>query len=223
MDAMSDELFDPAAFLLSAGSGRRIVEVQPEQLFFSQGDPADSVFYLRQGRVKLSVVSVNGKLATISLLVPGDFFGEESLETGAGQRAATVIAVNRCIAVKIKRDEMIRLLHQKHRFSDHFLSYLVGRSRRTQADLADQIVNSSEKRLARALLLMSEMGNPEDAQAMIPPITQETLAEIVGTTRSRISFFMNRFRDLGLISYKERIRVHRPRLQAVLQGQLAGM
>jgi CRP-like cAMP-binding protein len=222
MDAMSDELFDFAAFLLSLGVDRRIVELDPGESFFAQDDSADSVFYLQKGRVKLSVLSANGKQATISLLSPGDFFGEESLETGPGVRAAAAIAVTRCAALRIKSDEMIRVMHQDQEFYDHFLSYLLGRSRRTQADLVDQMFNSSEKRLARTLLLMAEIENPEEAQAMIPPITQETLAEMIGTTRSRVSYFMNRFRDLGLISYKERIRVHRPRLQSVLQGQFAG-
>ena len=221
MDARSDKLFDSAAFLLSVGFGRRVVELEPDESFFTQGDPADSVFYLQQGRAKLSVVSGKGKQATITLLSPGDFFGEESLGTGPALRSATATAVNRCMAFKIKKDEMVCVMHQEHEFSDHFLSYLLGRSRRTQADLVDQIFNSSEKRLARTLLLMAETAKPEETQAMIPPITQETLAEIIGTTRSRVSFFMNRFRDLGLISYKDRIRVHRSRLQAAMEDQFA--
>lgn len=223
MDARSDKLFDSAAFLLSVGPGRRIVELDPEGFFFAQGDPADSIFYLQQGRAKLSVVSEKGKQATITLLSAGDFFGEESLATGPGLRSATATAVNRCTALKIKKEEMIGMLHREHEFSDRFLSYLLGRSSRTQADLVDQIFNKSEKRLARTLLLMADMSKPEGTQAMIPPITQETLAEMIGTTRSRVSYFMNRFRDLGLISYKDRIRVHRPRLQAVLQDQFAGV
>jgi CRP-like cAMP-binding protein len=199
------------------------VVLEAGQSFFSQDDSADSVFYLQKGRVKLSVLSTHGKQATISLLSPGDFFGEESLGTKPGVRAATAIAVSGCTALKIKREDLIRAMHQEPKFSEHFLSYLLGRSRRTQADLVDQIFNSSERRLARTLLLMADIGNPEEAHAMIPPITQETLAEMVGTTRSRVSFFMNRFRDLGLISYKERIRVHKPRLQLVVQGQFAGI
>jgi CRP-like cAMP-binding protein len=197
--------------------------LNPGESFFIQDDSADSVFYLQKGRVKLSVLSANGKQATISLLSPGDFFGEDSLGTGAGERAATAIAVSPCMALKIKREDLSRAMHGEPRFCDHFLSYLLGRSRRTQADLVDQIFNSSEKRLARTLLLMADGVNPEEAHAMIPPVTQETLAEMVGTTRSRVSYFMNRFRDLGLISYKERIRVHRPRLQLLVQGQFAGV
>jgi CRP-like cAMP-binding protein len=223
MDTRNDELFDFAAFLFSAGVDRRIVELDAGESFFAQDESADGVFYLQKGRVKLSILSANGKQATISLLSPGDFFGEESLENEPGRRAAAAIAVTRCTALRIKSEDMIRVMHQEDEFCDHFLSYLLSRGRRTQADLADQIFNKSEKRLARTLLLMAEIGNPEEAQAMIPPITQETLAEMIGTTRSRVSFFMNRFRDLGLISYKERIRVHRPRLQSVVQGQFAGV
>jgi CRP/FNR family cyclic AMP-dependent transcriptional regulator len=167
------------------------------------------------------VVSETGKQATITLLSPGDFFGEESLRTSPGWRLATATAVNRCTALKITREEMIQMMHEEHEFSDQFLSYLVARSMRTQADLVDQIFNSSEKRLARALLLMAEVGRPDESQTMIPPITQETLAEMIGTTRSRVSFFMNRFRSLGLISYKDRIQVDKPRLRAVLLDQFA--
>jgi CRP-like cAMP-binding protein len=173
------------------------------------------------GRAKISVLSPKGKQATITILGTGDFFGEESLAMDAGRHAATATAVNLCTALKIGREDMLRILHQKPEFGDRFLSYLVARSMRTQADLVDQIFNSSEKRLARTLLLMAEIGKPEESQAMIPPITQETLAEMIGTTRSRVSYFMNRFRDLGLITYKHRIRVHKPRLQAVLLDQFA--
>jgi CRP-like cAMP-binding protein len=215
----SDRASAHGAFFSSVGLGRRIIELEPEDCFFTQGDSADSIFFLQLGRAKISVVSEKGKQATITLLFPGEFFGEESLGTLPGSRMATVTAVNKCAAFKIKRDEMIQILHQKHDFSDQFLSYLLARGMRTQADLVDQIFNSSEKRLARALLLMAEAEKPEGPLAMIPPITQETLAEMIGTTRSRVSYFMNRFRDLGLISYKNRIRVHRPRLQAAVLDQ----
>ena len=213
--------FDPAAFFASVGLGRRVVEMEPEETFFVQGDPADSIFCLQHGRAKLSVVSEKGKQATVTLLFPGDFFGEESLGTTPGRRPATVTAVNRSTAFKIGKEEMIRLLHQEPEFSDHFLSFVLARAQRTQADLVDQIFNSSEKRLARTLLLMAEVGKPDGSHTLIPPVTQETLAEMVGTTRSRVSFFMNRFRDLGLISYKDRIQVHMPRLRAVLLDQFA--
>jgi len=211
-----EEGFAPAAFLSSVGLGRRIVELEPGDTFFTQEDPADSIFCLKQGRAKVSVISEKGKQATITLLYPGDFFGEEALGMEPGPRVATAMAVNRCTAFKIKREEMIRILHQEHDFSDRFLSYLLARGMRAQADRVDQILNSSEKRLARVLLLMAEAEKTEKPRAMIPPITQETLAEMIGTTRSRVSFFMNRFRDLGLIDYKDRIQVHRSRLKTVL-------
>jgi len=222
MDNKRERASAAVAFLSSVGLGRRVVELEPEDSFFAQGDLADSVFCLQQGRAKISIVSDKGKQATLTLLFPGDFFGEEALGIPSGLRAATATAVNKCTAFKMKREEMIRVLHQKPDFSDQFLSYLLARGMRIQADLVDQIFNSSEKRLARALLLMAEAEKPEEPQAIIPPITQETLAEMIGTTRSRVSFFMNRFRDLGLITYKNRIRVHRPRLQAVVLDQFAG-
>jgi CRP-like cAMP-binding protein len=223
MGDSNDKQFSPAAFLSSVGLGRKIVEVEPEGSFFVQGDPADSVFCLQTGRARISVVSAKGKQATVTLLGPGDFLGEESFTMNNGLHVATATAVNRCTALKIGREDMLRILHRKPEFADRFLSYLLARNMRTQADLVDQIFNSSEKRLARTLLLMAEIGKPEEPQAMIPPITQETLAEMVGTTRSRVSIFMNRFRDLGLISYKDRIRVHKPRLEAMLLDQFAGV
>jgi CRP-like cAMP-binding protein len=221
MDDKSNMHLDLSAFLTSVGLGKKIVELGPEETFFIQGDPADSIFCLQQGRAKISVVSEKGKQATVTLLFLGDFFGEESLGMTPGLRMATVTAVNRSTAIKIKRGEMIRLLHQEPAFSDQFLSYLLARSQRTQADLVDQIFNSSEKRLARTLLLMAENSRPGEQQTLIPPVTQETLAEMIGTTRSRVSFFMNRFRDLGLITYKDRIQVHTSQLKAVLLDQAA--
>jgi CRP-like cAMP-binding protein len=212
--------FDPATFLAHAGLGRRIVDLKPNQTFFTQGDPADSVFYLQSGRAKLTVVSMNGKEATITLLSSGDFVGEESLAAVPGLRLATASALNACTALKIGRDEMIRVMHEEHALSDLFLSFLLGRSMRTQADLVDQLFNSSEKRLARILLLMAEFGKPGEQKTFIPPITQETLAEMIGTTRSRVSFFMNRFRKLGFIDYNGRIQVHKSLLNVVLLDQL---
>src|SRR5271170_7841272 len=197
--------FDPASFLANTGLGRRIVQIKPKQAFFSQGSPSDSVFYLQKGRAKLTVVSSNGKEATITLLGAGDFVGEESLAGVVGLRMATATAITTCTALKIERQEMIRVMHEEHSFSDLFLAFLLARSMRTQADLVDQLFNSSEKRLARILLLMAEFGKPGEPETLIPKITQETLAEMIGTTRSRVSFFMNRFRKLGFIEYKGRI------------------
>src|SRR6202451_1031677 len=201
--------FDAAAFLAKAGLGRRIVQLNPKQAFFSQGTPADSIFYLQKGRAKLTVVSKNGKEATITLLSIGDFVGEESLASVGGIRMATATAITACVALKIEREEMVRVMHEEHTFSDLFLKFLLARSMRTQADLIDQLFNSSETRLARILLLMAEFGKPGEPETTIPQITQETLAEMIGTTRSRVSFFMNRFRKMGFIEYNGRIRVHK--------------
>jgi CRP-like cAMP-binding protein len=220
MTNKDNSTFDLAAFLAHAGLGRRIVDVKPNETFFAQGDPADSVFYLQSGRAKLTVVSHEGKEATITLLSAGDFVGEESLAAVPGLRLATATAINTCMALKIGREEMIHVMHQEHAFSDLFLKFLLARSMRTQADLVDQLFNSSEKRLARILLLMAEFSKPGERGTFIPPITQETLAEMIGTTRSRVSFFMNRFRKLGFIDYDGRIQVHKSLLNVVLLDQL---
>jgi CRP-like cAMP-binding protein len=166
------------------------------------------------------VVSKAGKEATITLLTAGEFIGEESIAGVLGRRMATATAITGCVALKIERLEMIRILHQEHAFSDLFLKFLLQRSMRTQADLVDQLFNSSEKRLARILLLMAEFGKPGEPETLIPSITQETLAEMIGTTRSRVSFFMNRFRKLGFIEYKGRIRVHKSLLNVILHDKL---
>ena len=219
---VSKPSFDAAAFLAHAGLGRRIILVKPGQAFFAQGDPADSIFYLQSGRSKLTVVSLKGKEATITLISGGDFVGEESLASVPGLRLATATAVTASAALKIGRDEMIRVMHEEHALSDLFLAFLLGRSMRVQADLVDQLFNSSEKRLARILLLMAEFGKPGEEKTFIPPITQETLADMIGTTRSRVSFFMNRFRKLGFIDYNGRIQVHKSLLNVVLLDQLPG-
>ena len=219
---MSGSTFDPAAFLAHAGLGRRIVELEEGENFFTQGDQADSVFYLQHGRAKLTVVSHSGKEATITLVSSGDFVGESALAAIPGLRLSTATAIGKCAALKITREEMIRVMHQEHAFSDLFLKFLLERSMRTQADLVDQLFNNSEKRLARILLLMAEFGKPGEREQFIPPITQETLAEMIGTTRSRVSFFMNRFRNLGFISYNGRIQVHKSLLNVVLLDQLPG-
>jgi CRP-like cAMP-binding protein len=212
--------FDSAAFLSSTGLGRTIVRVGPKRTFFSQGDPADSVFYLQQGRAKITVVSTVGKEATITLLSAGEFIGEEALAGVAGRRLSTATALTACVALKIGRQEMLRVMRAEHDFSELFLKFLLARSMRIQSDLVDQLFNSSEKRLARVLLLMAEFGLPGESVTMIPRISQETLAEMVGTTRSRVSFFMNRFRKLGFIDYKDRIYVHRSLLNVVLHDRL---
>jgi CRP-like cAMP-binding protein len=208
--------FDPAVFLAQAGLGRRVVQIKPKQAFFSQGDPADCIFYLQSGRAKLTVISKEGKEATIALLSVGDFVGEESMAGTPGLRMATATAIAPCTALKIERAEMIRVMHEEHTFSDLFLKFLLERCMRAQADLVDQLFNSSEKRLARILLLMAEFGKPGEPETLIPKVSQETLAEMIGTTRSRVSFFMNRFRKLGFIEYNGGIKVHKSLLNVVL-------
>jgi len=208
--------FDPSEFLSNPGLGRKVVRLKPRAALFSQGDEADSVFYLQSGRAKLTVVSSRGKEATITLLGPGDFVGEEAIAGVAGRRMATATTITTCDALKIERDAMVRVMREEHAFSDMFLSFLLARSIRTQADLVDQLFNSSEKRLARILLLMAEFGKAGEPETMIPKITQETLAEMIGTTRSRVSFFMNRFREMGFVEYNGRIRVHKSLLNVIL-------
>ncbi|HKN22859.1 MAG TPA: Crp/Fnr family transcriptional regulator [Terracidiphilus sp.] len=220
MNHKSVTKFDSATFLANAGLGRTIVELKPNQTFYCQGDAADSVFYLQRGRAKVTVVSQRGKEATLTLLSAGDFVGESTLAAIPGLRMSTATAVNTCTALKISRHEMVRVMHDEAAFADLFLKFLLARSMRTQADLVDQLFNSSEKRLARILLLMAEFGKPGEPETFIPPITQETLAEMIGTTRSRVSFFMNRFRKLGFIGYNGRIQVHKSLLNVVLLDQL---
>jgi CRP-like cAMP-binding protein len=212
--------FDTTAFLAHAGLERRIVKLVPKETFFSQGDPADSVFYLQTGRAKVTVVSTAGKEATIALVSSGEFVGEAALAAVPGLRLSTATAITACTALRITRGEMIHVMHEEHSLSDIFLKFLLERSMRVQADLVDQLFNSSEKRLARILLLMAEFGKPGDPEQYIPKISQETLAEMVGTTRSRVSFFMNRFRKLGFIEYNGRIKVHKSLLNAVLLDRL---
>jgi len=208
--------FDPALFLAQAGLGRRILRFKPKEIFFSQGDPADCVFYIQNGRAKITALSSTGKEATIALLGTGDFVGEESMAGVPGLRMATATAIAQCTVLKIERAEMVRVMHEEHTFSDLFLKFLLARSMRTQADLVDQLFNSSEKRLARILLLMAEFGQPGEPEALIPKISQETLAEMIGTTRSRVSFFMNRFRKLGFIEYNGGIKVNKSLLNVIL-------
>jgi CRP-like cAMP-binding protein len=222
MVELNKPTFDAAAFLANAGLGRKIIQFAPKQTFFSQGDPADSVFYLQQGRAKITVVSAAGKEATITLLSDGDFLGEAALAAMHGLRLSTATAITACTALKISREEMIRVMHEEHDFSDLFLKFLLERSMRIQADLVDQLFNSSEKRLARILLLMAEFGKLGEPEQYIPKISQETLAAMIGTTRSRVSFFMNRFRKLGFIEYNGRIRVNKSLLNVVLHDRLPG-
>jgi CRP-like cAMP-binding protein len=220
MSSLHTQPFDLATFLSQAGLGRKILTFEPGELILTQGTPADCVFYLQSGRAKLTVVSAAGKEATITLVAAGDFVGEESMAGAVGLRMASATAITACTALEIQRDEMIRVMHEEHTFSDLFVKFLLARSMRTQADLVDQLFNSSEKRLARILLLMAEFGKPGEPETLIPRISQEALAEMIGTTRSRVSFFMNRFRKLGFVEYNGRIRVHKSLLNVILHDHL---
>jgi CRP/FNR family cyclic AMP-dependent transcriptional regulator len=209
--------FDAVAFLASVGLGKTMVEVGRRATLFTQGDPADHVFYIQKGKIKLSVVSTRGKEAIVALLGSGEFVGEESVAGNHRMRLATATALFDSTLLKISKDEMVRVLREEHSLSDVFVHFLLERNSRIQADLVDQLFNSSEKRLARVLLLLAQFGkDTSPPETTIPKLSQETLAEMVGTTRSRVSFFMNRFRKLGFIKYNGEIRVHRSLLNVVL-------
>jgi CRP/FNR family transcriptional regulator, cyclic AMP receptor protein len=208
--------FDPGDFLAKAGLARRIVELKTNQTIFAQGDAADSVFYIQEGRVKLTVTSARGKEAVLALLTPGEFLGEDAIPAPNTLRMATATALTPCKVLRIGRKEMVRVIHEEHAFSDLFVNFLLGRTTRIQEDLVDQLFNSSEKRLARVLLLLAQFGKSGKPETTIPKISQETLAEMIGTTRSRVSFFMNRFRKLGFIRYNGGIQVHPSLLNIVL-------
>jgi CRP/FNR family cyclic AMP-dependent transcriptional regulator len=209
--------FDAKAFLMHAGVGRTVHLYNPKQSIFAQGEPADAVFYLQKGRVRLSVVSEQGKEATITFLDRGDFVGEGCVASDQLLRMVSATAITRCCVLRIEKDQLMRTLHAEHEFSDLFVAYVIDRHNRTQADLIDQLFNSSEKRLARALLIMARFGKEGRSEEVIPNISQETLAELIGTTRSRVNFFMNRFRNLGFIDYSGgSLQVHSSLLGVVL-------
>ncbi|HXU14813.1 MAG TPA: Crp/Fnr family transcriptional regulator [Terriglobales bacterium] len=208
--------FDPKKFLATIGEGRRVLLFSKKQAIFAQGDPADAVFYLQRGKVQLSVVSKVGKEATIGILNEGDFFGEGSL-AGQALRMDSATAMTDCTVMRIERGAMMAALHREHTFSDLFVAYLLARNIRYEEDLVDQLFNSSEKRLARILLLLAHFGKEGISDAVLPKISQETLAEMTGTTRSRVSFFMNRFRKLGFVNYDANgLQVHSSLLNVVL-------
>jgi CRP/FNR family transcriptional regulator, cyclic AMP receptor protein len=208
--------FRPDAFLTQTGVGRTELAVPRKKRIFTQGDPGDAVFYIQTGRVKLCVVSGSGKEATVALLGPGDFVGEECVAGVRSSRLASAIAMTDCALMRIERNEMMRVVHEEHAFSDAFVAYLLARNGRIQEDLVDQLFNSSEKRLARALLLLANFGKEGEPDAVIPKVSQEMLAEMIGSTRSRVSFFMNRFRKLGFIEYNGTMRIHSSLLNVVL-------
>ncbi|HKM46971.1 MAG TPA: Crp/Fnr family transcriptional regulator [Terriglobales bacterium] len=210
--------FDPQAFLAGAGIGRTVRSYKPKEAVFSQGERADSVFYIQAGKVRLSVLSKQGKEATIALLGDGDFLGEGCLASDQPIRLATAAALTDCSILRIEKKRMLRTLHEEHDLSDLFVAYVVERHNRTQADLVDQLFNSSEKRLARALLILARFGKEYTPDTVHPNVSQETLAEMVGTTRSRVNFFMNKFRKLGFIKYSGYggLQVHSSLLSVVL-------
>ena len=211
--------FDPNAFLATIGEGRRTVAVVKKQGIFTQGDAADAVFYIQKGKVKLTVVSKIGKEATIAMLNEGNFFGEGSL-AGQALRIGSAAAMTDCQLLRIEKRAMMDALHREHTLSDLFVAYLLARNIRYEEDLVDQLFNSSEKRLARVLLMLAHFGKEGVPETVVPKISQETLAEMVGTTRSRVSFFMNRFRKMGFINYAGGIegglQVHSSLLNIVL-------
>jgi CRP/FNR family cyclic AMP-dependent transcriptional regulator len=209
--------FDTKTFLSTINGGRKIEAFPKKQTIFSQGESSDAVFYIKEGKVKLTVVSKNGKEATIGILNKGDFLGESCL-TGQPLRLCSATTMTDCSVMKIDKRSMIEVLHREHAFSDMFVAYLLTRNIRYEEDLVDQLFNSSEKRLARTLLLLAHFGKEGKPEIVIPKISQESLAEMVGTTRSRVSFFMNRFRKLGLIDYEggSGLQVHSSLLNIVL-------
>lgn len=209
-------LFDPKIFLANAGAGRTLRHYRPKQAIFSQGERADTVFYMQDGTVRLSVVSTHGKEAIIALLGAGDFLGEECIASDQPIRIATPTAVTKCYVLRIDKREMLRTLHEEHRFSDMFVTYVVGRHNRTQADLVDQLFNSTEKRLARTLLMLTRLGKAGRSEALLPSISQQTLAEMIGTTRSHVNVFLNKFKKLGFIEYDGGLKVHSSLLSVVL-------
>jgi CRP-like cAMP-binding protein len=210
-------VFKAEAFLARAGLGRKILRLKKNEVAYAQGDPADSTFYVQKGRLRVTVTSANGKEATIGLVGAGEFLGENCMVSAHLLRLATVTAITECALLRISKAEMVRALRQEPEFSNVFVSFLLVRNARIQADLVDQLFNSSEKRLARILLLLAQFGKESKPETVVPKVSQETLSEMIGTTRSRVSFFMNRFRKLGFIEYNGEIRVHNSLLNIFLQ------
>ncbi len=208
--------FNPKAFLAKIGEGRSIAKYGKGKIVFSQGEPADAVFFIQQGKVKVTVVSVQGKEAVVALLGPNDFVGEGCLD-GQPLRLATVLTITNAVIARLDKKAIVRVIHQEPAFAELFITHLLSRSTRVEADLVDQLFNSSEKRLARLLLLLAKFGKEAKPEPMIAKISQETLAEMIGTTRARVSFFMNKFRKLSLIEYGDGgIKVHPALLNVVL-------
>jgi len=218
MREVSKEAFDPKIFFAKVGPGKTILEYRKNQVVFAQGDAADTVFYIQKGRIKLGVISAQGKEAVVAILEEGQFFGESCLN-GHPLRIATTTAMEECLITSITKAAMLAELRREPKFSELFMAYLLTRNSRIEADLIDQLFNSSEKRLARLLLLLANFGKEGRPRPILAEISQETLADMIGTTRSRVSFFMNKFRKLGFISYNGKIEVHNSLLDAVLHDK----
>ena len=211
-------LFNPKSFLAKVGEGRSIDTYHKDQIVFSQGDPADAVFYIQKGKVKVTVVSEQGKEAVVAIPGTNEFFGEGCL-AGQAKRIATVTTMTESVIVRLEKAAILRVIHQEPAFAELFIAHLLDRTIRVEADLVDQLFNSSEKRLARLLLLLTNFGKEEKPEPIIAKISQETLADMIGTTRSRVSFFMNKFRKLGFIHYNGGIQVHSSLLNLVLHEE----
>ena len=218
MTSKKTPVFDAKAFLSKVNGGRTVANYRKDQIVYTQGDPGDSVFYVQAGKIKKVVVSEQGKEAVVALFGTGDFFGEGCLN-GETIRLATASAMTDCVVVRMPKETIVRMLHEEPAFSELFIAHLLHRNSRVEEDLVDQLFNSSEKRLARALLLLANFGKDSPPEPIIAQISQETLAEMIGTTRSRVSFFMNKFRKLGLIDYNGHIEIHRSLLNVVLHEE----
>jgi CRP/FNR family cyclic AMP-dependent transcriptional regulator len=218
LDKMPKDQFDPKSFLAHVGRGKTITEYRKNQTIFCQGEKAEAVFFIQKGRIKLTVLSEQGKEAVVGIMEAGQFFGEGCL-TGHPLRIATTTALEDCVITSITKTAMIATLHDEPAFSEMFITYLLTRNSRVEEDLVDQLFNSSEKRLARLLLILAHFGKEGRPQPIAVGLSQETLAEMIGTTRSRVSFFMNKFRKLGFISYNGKIEVHNSLLNAVLNDK----
>jgi CRP-like cAMP-binding protein len=216
--AIKRRSFNPKTFLAKVGEGRSIRTYRKNELVFSQGDPADEVFYIQKGKVKVTVISEQGKEAVVAILEDDEFFGEGCL-AGQMRRISTVAALTESVIARLEKAAIVRVIHQEPAFSEMFIAHILGRTIRVEADLVDQLFNSSEKRIARLLLLLANFGKEGKPEPIIAKISQETLAEMIGTTRSRVSFFMNKFRKLGFIHYNGGIEVHSSLLNAVLHDQ----
>jgi CRP/FNR family transcriptional regulator, cyclic AMP receptor protein len=221
MEAKQKSEFDPAAFLAKAGNGKTVTEYRKDQAVFTQGEPADAVFFIQAGKVKITVISEQGKEAVIAILGPQEFSGEGCL-AGQPRRMSTATAIEDSAIMRLEKAAIVRVLHEEPAFSELFVAYLLARTIRVEEDLVDQLFNSSEKRLARALLLLANFGKEGKPEPILAKVSQETLADMIGTTRSRVSFFMNKFRRLGFISYNGKLEVHSSLLSVVLAESPGG-